>query len=91
MANPNADYYSGGELYSGPQSPRDANYYGSASFTNVVTNVRYYQRVYDTGTSGWCYYSTLNALNPSPSSGATVPNWTGTISDPQVVASVAVP
>lgn len=54
-------------------------------------SVRAYQRVFDTGTAGWCYYSTLNALDPAPASTATSPNWTGTISDSQVLSAVAEP
>jgi hypothetical protein len=92
MADSNADYYIGGSLYSGPQSPRDANYYGSANFTNVnVANIRYYQRVLSSGLNVWCYYDTLNAVDPAPLPAATSPNWTGSISDSQVVAAVPVP
>lgn len=85
MADFNADYYDGGAEVLLVQNPVNADYYGVAQTTE---NVRYYQRVFDTGTAGWCYYSTLNALDPAPASTATSPNWTGTISDSQLVASV---
>lgn len=90
MADFNADFYSGGAELLLVQSPANADYYGSAQFT-VAANVRYYQRVFDTGTAGWCYYSTLNALDPAPASGSTSPNWTGTISSSQVVATTVEP
>ena len=90
MANFNADFRTGGEQLLLVQSPSEANLYGSAQFT-VAANIRYYQRVFDTGTAGWCYYSTVNALDPSPASGSTSPNWTGTISNSQVVDAQVVP
>lgn len=90
MADFNADFYSGGAELLLVQSPANANYYGSAQFT-VAANVRYYQRVFDTGTAGWCYYSTLNALDPAPASGSTSPNWTGSISNSQVIDAQVVP
>lgn len=90
MADFNADFYSGGTELLLVQSPASADYYGSAQFT-VAANVRYYQRVFDTGTAGWCYYSTVNVLNPSPASGSTSPNWTGAISNSQVVATTVEP
>jgi hypothetical protein len=84
MADFNADFRSGGSQLLLIQNPVAADYYSSASFT-VAANIRYYQRVFDTGTGGWCYYSTLNILNSSPASAATSPNWTGTISNHQVL------
>jgi hypothetical protein len=47
--------------------------------------------VLSSGLGVWCYYSTLNALDPAPLPAATSPNWTGSISNPQVVAAVPVP
>ena len=90
MANFNADFYSGGAELLLVQSPANADYYGSAQFT-VAANIRYYQRVFDSVTAGWCYDSTVNALDPAPASGSTSPNWIGAISNSQVVAVVAVP
>ncbi len=90
MADFNADFRSGGAEFLLVQNPVGADYYGSASFS-VAANVRYWQRVFDTGTAGWCYYSTVNVLNPTPASTATSPNWTGTISNSQVVAAVVEP
>jgi hypothetical protein len=90
VADFNADYYDGGSEALLVQNPVGADYYGAGQIT-VVANVRYYQRVFDTGTAGWCYYSTLNALDAAPASSATSPNWTGTISDSQVLSAVAEP
>lgn len=90
MANFGAGYFVASDQYLGAESPASAQYF-SPSVVTVAANIRYWQRVYDTGTAGWCYYSTLNALNPTPASSATSPNWTGSISTPQVVAAVVVP
>jgi hypothetical protein len=89
MADFNADYYDGGSEVLLIQNPVGADYYGTGAGT--VANVRYYQRVFDTGTAGWCYYSTLNALDAAPASTATSPNWTGTISDSQLVSALPEP
>ncbi len=92
MADFNATYYAAGDLYGAIPSPAPATYY-APSIVNVVSvgNVRYFQRVLSSGLSAWCYYDTLNALDPAPLPAATSPNWTGSISDPQVVAAVPVP
>jgi hypothetical protein len=55
--------------------------------TNTVVQeltVKYFQRVYDDGTAGYCYY-TKTSIDPTPSAGETTPNYTGTISDHSVV------
>jgi hypothetical protein len=46
--------------------------------------VKYFQRVYDAGTEGYCYY-TKTEIDPTPSAGETTPNYTGAISDHSVV------
>ena len=46
--------------------------------------VKYFQRAYDDGTAGYCYY-TKTSIDPTPSAGETTPNYTGTISDHSVV------
>ena len=46
--------------------------------------VKYFQRVYDAGTSGYCYY-TKTEIDPTPSAGETTPNYTGAISDHSIV------
>lgn len=51
----------------------DADY---TPFSPVVT-VSYAQRVFSSGLAQWCYY--VGALNPTPLSTATTPNWTGAI------------
>ena len=55
--------------------------------TETITEqltVKYFQRVYDDGTAGYCYY-TKTTIDPTPSAGETTPNYTGTISDHSVV------
>ena len=90
-----AEYFTAGGLYGAIPSPAPAEYFAPSTVNVIsVANIRYYQRVLDNGVGGtgvWCYYSTLNALNPSPASGATSPPWVGPISSPQVVAAVPVP
>tara|TARA_R110000824_G_scaffold43928_8_gene128248 strand:- start:4262 stop:4627 length:366 start_codon:yes stop_codon:yes gene_type:complete len=44
----------------------------------------YYQRVYDAGTSGWCYYSGTS-IDTTPESSETRPNFTGAISGHSVI------
>lgn len=57
------------------------------STTTTVTvplTVKYFQRVFDDGTEGYCYYI-KTSVDPTPSSGETTPNYTGTISDHAIV------
>lgn len=57
------------------------------TITNTVTEsltVEYFQRVYDAGTAGWCYY-TKTSIDATPSAGETTPNYTGAISNHSVV------
>lgn len=97
MADVNATYYGAADLYGAIPSPASAEYFAPSAVTVIaVANIRYYQRVLDNGVGGtgvWCYYDTLNALNASPASGVTSPNWTGATppTSPQVVAAVPVP
>ena len=60
----------------------DPDVWGSAYPVAGTTN--YFQRVYDDGTGGYCYY-TKTTIDPTPSAGETTPNYTGTISDHSVV------
>jgi hypothetical protein len=98
VADFSAEYFASGDLYGAIPSPATATYF-APSIVNVVTsaaNIRYFQRVLDSGAGGtglWCYYNTLNAVNAAPVSGATSPNWTGATppTSPQVVAAVPVP
>jgi len=46
--------------------------------------VEYFQRIYDAGTAGYCYY-TKTSIDPTPSAGETTPNYTGAISDHSIV------
>jgi hypothetical protein len=92
MANFNASYFTTPGIYSYTQNPSEAAYLAPSQVTNVTyTHIRYFQRVYSSGLSAWCYYSTLDAVNPTPLSAATTPNWTGSISNFQVVQAVIEP
>ena len=55
-----------------------------ATTTAGQLTVKYFQRVYDDGTGGYCYY-TKTTIDPTPSSGETTPPYTGAISDHSVV------
>jgi len=90
MADFNASYFTTPGVYSYVQNPSDATYLAPSQVT-VAANIRYFQRVFSSGLATWCYYSTLNATNPAPLSTATTPNWTGSISLPQVVQEVIEP
>lgn len=90
MADFSASYFTAPGVSGYTQNPSDATYLAPSTVT-VAANIRYFQRVYSSGLSAWCYYSTLNATNPSPLSSATTPNWTGSISLPQVVQAVIEP
>jgi hypothetical protein len=61
-----------------------ASYWGAGNVPVVPTN--YIQRVYDTGTGGWCYY-TKTSVDDSPLSTETSPNWTGSISGHSVLGT----
>jgi hypothetical protein len=97
VADFNATYFGGGDLYGAIPSPAPATYLAPSTVTVInVASIRYYQRVLDDGVGGtglWCYYSTLDALNTAPASGATSPNWTGSTppTSPQVVSAIPVP
>ena len=92
MADFNASYFTQPGVYSYTQNPSEASYLAPSQVTNVVyTNVRYWQRVYSSGLNAWCYYSTLNTVNQTPLSSETTPNWTGSISNFQVVQAVIEP
>ena len=58
---------------------------GNATFFNFAGTI-YHQRVYCADISQWCYYS--GPLNKSPSSTITTPNWTGSISNHQILSTV---
>lgn len=90
MADFNASYFTQPGVYSYTQNPSEATYLAPSTVT-VAANIRYFQRVYSSGLLAWCYYSTLNAVNQTPLSAATTPNWTGSISSFQVVQAVIEP
>lgn len=53
---------------------------------NTAGPVQYAQRVYSSGLSVWCYY--VGAINASPLSSQTTPNWTGTITAYQLLGQI---
>jgi hypothetical protein len=57
------------------------------TLVNVATAHEYLQRVWDTGTVGWCYYTKAD-LDPAPLAAETTPNWTGVISNHQLIATI---
>lgn len=89
MADYSSTYLGSGELSLFVQSPADALYIVPSSVI-VSESVLYYQRVYSTGLNQWCYYSTVNALNPNPDPAITSPSWTGSINSSQVIAAVPI-
>jgi hypothetical protein len=92
VADFNATYYDSGNLYGAIPSPATAHYFSPSTVTVInVANIRYFQRVLSSGLGVWCYYSTLNAVDPAPLPAATSPNWTGSSSNPQVLSAVPVP
>ena len=52
--------------------------------TDVPLTVKYFQRVYDSGTEGWCYY-VKTSIDATPESSETTPNYEGDISNHSVV------
>jgi len=52
-----------------------------------VGGVSYVQRVYGSGNAAWCYY-TQTSINPTPATGDTTPNWTGSITAHEVLAVI---
>lgn len=77
---------SGSILYNAPVSLFYTENPAYATYYNTYGNVVYYQRVYSTGLSQWCYYSTIGSIDSSPDTNQTSPNWTGTINNHQVVS-----
>jgi len=57
---------------------------GSTTTVTEELTIKYFQRIYDAGTEGYCYY-TKTSIDPTPSAGETTPNYTGAISDHSVV------
>jgi len=47
----------------------------------------YPQRVFSSGLAAWCYYI-QTAINPTPASVDTTPNWTGSITAHEVLAEL---
>jgi hypothetical protein len=67
-----ADYV--GNIVDPLSIPRGVDTYAGSVINNAST-ITYAQRVWSTGTSVWCYY--IGAINASPASTATTPNWVG--------------
>lgn len=47
-----------------------------------------YQRVWSTGLSAWCYYVTYGQPLATPAPTETSPNWTGSISNHEILARI---
>jgi hypothetical protein len=82
MASYTSDPLFGNDISSGVSSP------SAGELLQTFTTVSIYQRVYSTGLSQWCYYVTADEPNASPAPTLTSPNWTGSISNHQVLARV---
>ena len=65
------------------QNPLPAVYMESPGFRwperSGLGTIYYYQRVFSSGLSEWCYYTTTGGVNATPLPAATTPNWTGAI------------
>ena len=57
-----------------------------AAYYNPYSSATYYQRVFSSGLSQWCYFSSIGTINTAPSSTSTSPNWTGSISNHQILS-----
>jgi hypothetical protein len=73
-----------GLYYNSPRRTLSMQKAGTITTVTQTLTVKYYQRVYDAGTAGWCYY-TGSAIDATPDSGDTTPNYTGAISAHSVV------
>lgn len=71
------------------QTSISATFYTPGNTVNVVATVYYLQRVFSSGLGVWCYYTTTNAIDPTPLPAATIPNWTGSITGYELVTSYA--
>lgn len=76
------------------QNPLAATYLEPPAFSWPVrggsSTVYYYQRVFSSGLSTWCYYTTQNGIDAAPLSAATSPNWTGSIAAYELITTSAV-
>lgn len=66
-------------------STRPGEKFTSGGGSTPVT-ATYAQRVFSSGLGVWCYY--VGAINATPVSGDTTPNWTGSITAWQVLGRV---
>jgi hypothetical protein len=76
-------------ITAGPQLKGNENFgaVSSSVTTTTVTEsltIKYFQRVYDAGTAGWCYYE-KTSIDATPSAGETTPNYEGEISNHSIV------
>lgn len=77
-----------GTLLPAFSQPLSADFNGEYDgiFVNLTAPTQYAQRVYSSGLSVWCYY--VGAINASPLSSQTTPNWTGAITEYQLLGQV---
>jgi hypothetical protein len=68
--------------------PASSVNYGSVGSFNPWPIVYYYQRVWDSGTGGWCYFrKRFVDANPNPLE--TTPNYTGVTSAHSIIFTIA--
>lgn len=72
-------------LFTSPDSTRPGEKFTSGGGSTPVTET-YAQRVFSSGLGVWCYYT--GAIDATPASGDTTPNWTGSITAWQVLGRV---
>lgn len=66
-----------------PSGGVSTNYTGFFVLPDTPAPIQYTQRVWSTGTLVWCYY--VGAINPTPASTATTPNWVGSATQYQLL------
>lgn len=75
------------------QNPLGSTQFDSPAFIwdtkSGAGTIYFYQRVFSSGLNVWCYYTTTT-LNPTPLSGDTNPNWTGSIAAYELITTSAV-
>ena len=72
-----------GSIYSSWLFPQVSSSVTTTTIIEELT-VKYYQRVYDAGTGGWCYYD-KTSIDATPDADETTPNYTGAISNHSIV------
>lgn len=82
MASYTGDVYSAPNIEQGIASPSLGALF-SFEETEII-----YQRVWSSGLSAWCYFVTYGQPVSTPARTETSPNWTGSISNHQILARI---